>query len=88
MTRLINRRKDCLCFYANVDCLTLVLTPLYSNYNERKFIKLNTRCQNIFNISCNFYQREYNDFDSVYDFFLTDENYGLRIDGNLFFTSI
>ncbi len=82
--KTITRQNDCVCVCAKSRYLRVFASPLSSEYYNEPFYKLDACRNDLFNLSFIFQKRV--DTENLYTFYLTDETYGLKIDGNLYFS--
>ncbi len=80
--------KGCLCLCPASPCLRIIASPRASGYTTTLYLWVDTRCQNLVNLYLSFPQTTVpTPTPAVNTFTLTDRNYGLPIDGTLFFTA-
>ncbi len=83
----ITSQNYCLCLNTNTRYLRVVANPPNRQYNNSIFYKLDTYKNNCFNLYFNFTANQ-TTLNQLNIFYLTDRNYGLKLNGNLQFNLI
>ncbi len=81
--KTINENRTVLSFSTASNYLSLRAIPKLSRYSSILYYNLKLDCNNYFDLHFNFNERAFS--EGFYTFFLSDENYGLPIDGELNF---
>ncbi len=83
----VNNKQDCVRILADEERLRLVAIPLSGEYYNKVFIKTELNGSYCIDLYFRFLKRN-RDNEALNIFYLTDENYGLKIDGTLFFKAV
>ncbi len=86
LAKEINSSQKILCLPHVFSTLYIKAVPLNSNYNTTYYFKLEPKYNNIFTL--NFKFSKVGNTSKTYTFYLTDKNYGLKLNAQLQFNSI
>ncbi len=81
----VNTPSTCIRFYSHAPRVHVIARPRVNGYTATLYFHLNTACNNCFSLSFSFPPDLPSTGTSLNTFTLTDRNYGLPIDGTLFF---
>ncbi len=85
---MVSSRDQWICMCTFEEVLRILASPLSNEYNTKLHYKLDLRCKNRFELYFAFSMQNPTDSTKVYNFTLTDRNYGLPIEGKLHFLSV
>ncbi len=88
LCKTIHQQREFLCFYTASPSFIIIISPLENSYNSKLYYKFHIEQRNFFEINFNFLKIIPPTIQQrVYTFYLTDLNYGLKINGELNFNS-
>ncbi len=86
-SKVVRKTNECVCICTFSQVIRIVLTPLRPNYNSTLYYYFDTSQNNRYCLSFNFSKPTISPI-GLFTFYLTDKNYGLKLKGNLYFSSI